>query len=92
MAPSKTRSRFAGCGGGNRHIGFAHRTHYNIAAGLEWAIPWIDRHPQKTTAERIVLLFAWNEYGEGGYLAPTQEVLQGAYLKAAKQVVHAGGD
>jgi hypothetical protein len=44
-------------------------------------------HPDQTTAERIVLLYAWNEFGEGGYLAPTKGDPEGAYLKAVKQVV-----
>jgi hypothetical protein len=47
----------------------------------------MDQHPEQTTAERIVLLYAWNEFGEGGYLAPTQGDPEGAYLKAVKHVV-----
>jgi hypothetical protein len=47
----------------------------------------MDQHPDQTTAERIVLLYAWNEFGEGGYLAPTKGDPEGAYLKAVKQVV-----
>jgi hypothetical protein len=33
---------------------------------------WIDTHPQRTVGEHMVLLFAWNELGEGGTIIPTQ--------------------
>ncbi|MCY2991227.1 MAG: glycoside hydrolase family 99-like domain-containing protein [Planctomycetota bacterium] len=66
---------------------FPDRTPDQLAAGLESAIAWMDQHPDQTTAERIVLLYAWNEFGEGGYLAPTKGDPEGAYLKAVKQVV-----
>jgi len=67
---------------------FTDRTPAQLATALESAIEWMDRHPDETTAERIVLLYAWNEFGEGGYLAPTKGDPDGAYLKAVKQVVH----
>jgi len=66
---------------------FTDRTPDKLAAGLESAIVWMDRHPEQTTAERIVLLFAWNEFGEGGYLAPVKGDPDGAYLRAIKRVV-----
>ncbi len=47
----------------------------------------MDQHREQTTAERVVLLYAWNELGEGGYLAPTKGDPDGAYLRAIKQVV-----
>ena len=31
---------------------------------------WIDTRPAQTTRERMVLLFAWNEIGEGGSIIP----------------------
>jgi len=63
------------------------RTPEQFATALESALAWMDRHPDQTTAERIVLLYAWNEFGEGGYLAPTKGDPDGAYLKALKRVV-----
>lgn len=66
---------------------FPDRTPDQLAAGLESAIAWMDRHPDQKTAERNLLLYAWNEFGEGGYLAPTKGDPEGAYLKAVKQVV-----
>ena len=37
------------------------------------------------------LMKAWNEVGEGGYLAPTKGDPEGAYLKAVKQVLDRTG-
>lgn len=66
---------------------FPDRTPAKFTAALESAVAWMDRHPDQTTAERIVMLYAWNEFGEGGYLAPTKGDPDGAYLKAVKRVV-----
>ncbi len=33
-------------------------------------ISWLNAHPQQTTTERIGMLYAWNEYGEGAWLTP----------------------
>ena len=54
------------------------------------AIDWMDEHPEQTTAERLVLIYAWNEFGEGGYIAPTKGDPDGAYLKVIKSVVQGG--
>ena len=34
---------------------------------------WIDTHPAQTTKERIVMIFAWNEIGEGGAIIPSHQ-------------------
>jgi hypothetical protein len=65
---------------------FPDRTPEQLAAALESAIAWMDQHPDQTTAERIVLLYAWNEFGEGGYLAPTKGDPERAYLKVVKSL------
>jgi len=54
---------------------------------LEDAIKWMDNNPNKTTKERIVLIYAWNEIGEGGYLIPTKGDPDAAKLKIIKSVV-----
>lgn len=54
---------------------------------LESAVEWMDDNPTRTTKERIVLLYAWNELGEGGYLVPTKSDPEGLYLKQIKKVV-----
>ena len=50
------------------------------------AVKWMDAHPEKTTKERVMLLYAWNENGEGGYLTPTK-VMGDAYLKAVQDAL-----
>ncbi|MDD4891593.1 MAG: glycoside hydrolase family 99-like domain-containing protein [Phycisphaerae bacterium] len=62
------------------------RTPEKFAAQLRDAVAWMDKHPEQTTAERIVLIYAWNEFGEGGYLAPTKGDPDGKYLKALRSV------
>ena len=54
---------------------------------LQAAIDWIDAHPDKATAEKIIMIYAWNEYGEGGYIAPTLGDPDGLYLDAVASVV-----
>lgn len=66
---------------------FPDRTPSQFAAFLREAIAWMDAHPEQTPPERIVLIYAWNEFGEGGYLAPTRGDPDGAYLKAVRSVV-----
>jgi len=34
---------------------------------------WIDTHPAQTAKERIVMIFAWNEIGEGGAIIPSHQ-------------------
>jgi hypothetical protein len=53
---------------------------------LEDAIQWMGDHPTKTTKERLVLIYAWNELGEGGYLVPTRGDKEAAKLKMIKAV------
>ena len=58
-----------------------------FARFLRDAVSWMDKHPHQTTAERIVLIYAWNEFGEGGYIAPTRGDPDGEYLQALRSVV-----
>ena len=48
---------------------------------------WIDAHPEQTTKDRLALVYAWNEMGEGGWLVPCRDDPDGAYLKAIRRVV-----
>jgi hypothetical protein len=59
------------------------RTPPQITDFVSRAIKWMDDHPRNTTNERIVMLYAWNENGEGGYLTPTKG-MGDAYLKAVR--------
>ena len=38
---------------------------------MRLGVRWLDEHPDKATAQRLLLLYAWNENDEGGYLTPT---------------------
>jgi hypothetical protein len=71
---------------------FPDRTPEQVAAFLGDAIRWMDEHPSETTAERLVLVYAWNELGEGGYIAPTKGDPQGRYLKAMREVIYSTSD
>jgi hypothetical protein len=49
-------------------------------------IQWLDKHPEKATPQRLLMIYAWNENGEGGYLTPTKKDGE-AYLKAVQRAV-----
>lgn len=49
-------------------------------------VQWLDKHPDKATPERLLLLYAWNENGEGGYLTPTKADGT-AYLEAVQRAI-----
>jgi hypothetical protein len=66
---------------------FPDRTPMQFADFLREAINWMDLHPEQTTPERIVLIYAWNEFGEGGYIAPTKGDPDGRYLDGLRAVL-----
>ena len=74
---------------GDRSAGWYYpdRTPEQFAGSLRDASTWMDEHPEQTTVERIVLIYAWNEFGEGGYVAPTKGDPDGKYLNAIRSVV-----
>ena len=47
------------------------RTPVQLRRFIGQAFDWMNKNPARTMPERIVLIYAWNEYGEGGYVAPT---------------------
>jgi hypothetical protein len=63
------------------------RTPELFAQHIRDLIAWMDAHPNQVTQERIALLYAWNETGEGGYLVPTRGDPDGAYLKVLKSAL-----
>ena len=67
---------------------FPDRTPEQFKDFMTDAISWMDENPEQTNSERMILLYAWNEMGEGGYLVPTKEDPDGAYLKVIKEVVY----
>ena len=63
------------------------RTPAAVGAHLQKAIDWIDANPALATPERLVMVYAWNEFGEGGYITPTVGDPNGLYLDAIEAVV-----
>ena len=59
------------------------RTPPQVTDFVRRAVRWLDAHPDRTTRERILLLYAWNENGEGGFLTPTKSMGE-AYLDAVQ--------
>ena len=48
---------------------------------------WMDANPAQATKDRLALIYAWNEIGEGGWLVPCKDDPDGAYLKTIRRVV-----
>ncbi len=48
---------------------------------------WMDANPNKITKDKLAIIYAWNENGEGAWLMPTKDDPEGAYLKAIRKVV-----
>ncbi|MCY3022413.1 MAG: glycoside hydrolase family 99-like domain-containing protein [Planctomycetota bacterium] len=66
---------------------YTDRTPEAFAAHVKAAVDWMDQHPDQTTAERLAVICAWNEYGEGSYIAPTKGDPDGKYLQAVRAAV-----
>lgn len=52
----------------------------SVYRSLTNCIEWMDLNVGETTKEKIAILYAWNEYGEGAYLTPSKSganVLEG---------------
>ncbi len=64
-------------------IYFADRSPALLRQFTRAALDWVAANPSRVTAEKLILFYAWNENGEGGYLTPTKA--EGtAYLDAVK--------
>jgi hypothetical protein len=50
--------------------GFSSKSVYQ---SVQAAKKWINANPQSTTAEKIAVIYAWNEYVEGSWLTPTKQ-------------------
>ena len=69
-------------------VWYPDRTPKLVEEFVRAGVQWLDEHPDKATAQRLLLLYAWNENGEGGYLTPT--AADGTeYLKAVERAIHA---
>jgi Glycosyltransferase WbsX len=64
---------------------YAGRTPAQFSCYAAAARQWIDTNAGRTVKERMVLVFAWNEVGEGGSIIPTK-VDRYAYTQALHRV------
>jgi hypothetical protein len=67
-------------------VWYPDRTPQLVEEFVRAGVRWLDEHPDKTTAERLLLLYAWNENGEGGYLTPTGAD-KTEYLQAVRRAI-----
>ena len=71
---------------GKMSVWYPDRTPKLVEEFVRLGVRWMDKHPDKTPAQRLLLIYAWNENGEGGYLTPT--VKDGTeYLKAVQRAI-----
>jgi len=52
-------------------VWYPDRTPKLVEEFVKVGVRWLDKHPDKATPQRLLLIYAWNENGEGGYLTPT---------------------
>ncbi len=67
-------------------VWYPDRTPQLVEEFVRLGVQWLDDHPEKATPQRVILLYAWNENGEGGYLTPTKADGT-AYLEAVQRAV-----
>ncbi|MHA4741412.1 glycoside hydrolase family 99-like domain-containing protein [Dyadobacter sp. MSC1_007] len=51
------------------YVGYSQKSVYKSVSQLVY---WLKNNPKNTTKEKIGLLYAWNENGEGAYLTPSK--------------------
>jgi hypothetical protein len=67
-------------------VWYPDRTPNLVEEFVRLGVRWLDEHPDKATSRRLLLVYAWNENGEGGYLTPT--AADGTeYLKAVQRAI-----
>ena len=66
---------------------FTSRTPAAFGGLLDRLANWMDANPTQVTKDRLALVYAWNETGEGGWLVPCRDDPDAAYLKAIRKVV-----
>jgi hypothetical protein len=52
-----------------RYVGFSEKSVYMSIVSLK---DWTLKNRENTTKEHLAILYAWNEYGEGAWLTPSQ--------------------
>jgi hypothetical protein len=67
-------------------VWYTDRTPKLVEEFVGLGVHWLDEYPDKTTQQRLLLIYAWNENGEGGYLTPTAADST-EYLKAVERAI-----
>lgn len=63
---------------------YVNRTPQLFKQHLKNAVQFVN---ERSCKPKMILIYAWNEYGEGGYIAPTVGDPKGKYLKMIKEVI-----
>ncbi len=67
---------------------FSRGTPAEFETYLKRMADWMDANPKQATPDRLGLIYAWNEIGEGGWIVPCRDDPEGAWLKAIRRVVY----
>ena len=65
------------------YSGYSMQSVYHAVKDLK---QWIKENSQRTTKEKIVLMYAWNENGEGAWLTPSK-ILKDSLLMGVKEAL-----
>jgi hypothetical protein len=65
------------------YTGFSTNSVYN---SVKDAIEWVRNNPGSATKEKLICLYAWNEYNEGAWLTPS-DILKDGLLLGVKRAV-----
>lgn len=74
-------------GGVEVSLYFEKATPVQFAGLLERMAHWMQANPAAVTKDRLAVIYAWNEIGEGSWLVPCKDDPAGAYLKVIRRVV-----
>jgi hypothetical protein len=73
---------------GNNYLNRPYYVGYSPASvkkSISNCIQWVNANPNATSKEKVILLYAWNEIGEGAWLTPTKNGVD--LLKDVKPMV-----
>lgn len=59
----------------------------SVYTAVKAGVKWVNQHEKEVTKEKLLLLYAWNEYGEGAWLTPSP-LLKDSLLQGVKKALH----
>ncbi|MBL7969499.1 MAG: glycoside hydrolase family 99-like domain-containing protein [Prolixibacteraceae bacterium] len=68
-------------------VHFDRGTPAELEAYFRKLVEWMKANPGLVTKDKLALVYAWNEIGEGGWLVPCQDDPKGEFLKAIRSAV-----